>query len=807
LSSELPRKLGRYTLEKLLARGGMGEIYLALSKGASGIDKPCVIKALPPGLAHDEEFVTRFLDEARIVTTLSHGNIAQIFEVGREGDEFFLAMEYVDGRDLRQVLARCFDRKIKPPIEIGLFVVQELLRGLSYAHRKNDADKPLNLIHRDICPQNVMVSFDGAVKLIDFGLAKSALKSLTTNPTILLGKVAYMSPEQARREKLDRRSDVYSAGVVLFEVLTGKRRYNEKNPQELLQRVRTPGPFQAGPELGLPEPVLKSLNKALEPTLEARYQTADEFRKDLSAALVELYPRMDAERLGEFIRELFVDPTKGNDNVRTVEFEKPAEPKPPAKPAAPVAKPATPVPAVIATPKSHKTPEPAPKAETDNELTEQFPEHMLAELFGSQPDPKHQQQNTNPSYSAPAERRSYDEVPEEDQGGATIPAIQMPTEEDFAARAAARAAKAAAQAQEQAAQQEPPPSPAPVSAEEVAETQQMVSVPEQEPKPAPKAAPAPVKPTPAKLQVASPQASKPATPPQASKVATPPAKPAAKPNTPPSPQATAKPKQEVKPKPEPKAVKPKSPPPQEADDEDDDPPITPGPRTEVISYPKPSSNRKQREQKKKQARLRAVVLVVSLLLLIPSAAILTAFVVNPTKVRTLFGLQTNKVSVPDTKPTSVASTSASLPETQASNPATNTVNPTTNTVAPTPSPTEDAAQKAISSLNNSLRSKSLLREDSPAIAKAFDAIEAAKDGKDISAIDKAKRDGLTAIVSTKIDADFIKKKTERAEASIKKKGLSKNSEITSLQKQLKSEKKVEKKNEVLNKIFKILEAK
>lgn len=402
----------------------MGEIYLARTQGVGGVDKRCAIKQLPKGLIYDDELIKRFLDEARTVSTLSHGNIAHVYEVGREGDAFFLVMEFVDGPDLRQVLARCFDRKVKIPLELGLYIMQELLQGLAYAHRKTDPEgKPLGLIHRDICPQNVMLSFEGEVKLIDFGLAKSALKTLATNPTILLGKVAYMSPEQAKREKLDRRSDLYSAGIVLYEVLSGRRRYPDKSQHDLLMLVRSPGPLILPPELSVPKSVEKILRKALEPRPEERYQTAEEFRRDLSSVLAELAPGVAPEQLGNFVRALF--PREVAPTALTTPGRLPAA-------SAPVATPPTPP-----TPQTPQTPAELHNPSTPDYQKEKTVTSALAPVFYESQD------NPPDTLDQPAQRRNPAHDEDEFMAGATTPSIELPSDDFFEARAARRAAQRA----------------------------------------------------------------------------------------------------------------------------------------------------------------------------------------------------------------------------------------------------------------------------------------------------------------------------------------------------------------------------
>jgi serine/threonine protein kinase len=190
---------GRYRLLSLIGKGGMGEIYLALGPGVAGVEKRLAIKKLLPALAEDPGFVARFLDEARLVVDLSHGNIVPVFEAGQVGRDYFLAMEYVEGWNLRE-LGEAAAASGKPlPLPMALYIAMEVSRGLDYAHRKQGPDgRPLGIIHRDVSPQNILVSRDGDVKIVDFGIAKAAGKTQRTHTGSLLGKFAYMSPEQAR---------------------------------------------------------------------------------------------------------------------------------------------------------------------------------------------------------------------------------------------------------------------------------------------------------------------------------------------------------------------------------------------------------------------------------------------------------------------------------------------------------------------------------------------------------------------------------------------------------------------------------
>ncbi len=305
---ELPRAFGNYSLLKVLARGGMGEIYLARTVGITGFEKYYAVKKLLKKFTSDNDVGARFVDEAKLGARLQHPNIVQVYDLGRVNDELYMATEFVDGFDLRRVLRFCHEKKKRIPLDIALFVVREVLSGLAYAHRQVDADGQLiNLIHRDISPQNVLVSFEGEVKIIDFGLAKSTQRSQETQANVLLGNFGYMSPEQARGEVLDVRTDVYSCGIVLFELVTGTKRFVEENPLRLLEMVARPTPIVPSDRVpSVPKAIDRIYEKAVSQDRDNRYPTAEAFRDDVTAALHKLNPKASRENLAQFLNHLFL---------------------------------------------------------------------------------------------------------------------------------------------------------------------------------------------------------------------------------------------------------------------------------------------------------------------------------------------------------------------------------------------------------------------------------------------------------------------------------------------------------------------
>jgi serine/threonine protein kinase len=310
---ELPKVFGRYLLLKRLSRGGMGEIFLAKLGEIQGFEKLVIIKKILPNLVADQEFIKRFIDEAQVAIKLQHANVAPVFEVGKVDGEYFLAIEYIEGRDLRRMITRQREERTRLPVDLAMFVVREMASGLAYAHRRTDeSGRSLALVHCDISPPNVMVSFEGEVKIIDFGIAKSAIRIAETNPNMGFGKFGYMAPEQlVRGGVVDKRTDVYAAGVVLYELLTGERLFTfpEGADYRQIARMVTQGKFkppsQRDPRL---DPGLDPLvMKALASNKEERYQTAEEFRDAIQVKLSQMNPTINADALAHFMRGLFRD--------------------------------------------------------------------------------------------------------------------------------------------------------------------------------------------------------------------------------------------------------------------------------------------------------------------------------------------------------------------------------------------------------------------------------------------------------------------------------------------------------------------
>ncbi len=233
-----PQPFGRYVLEKSLSRGGMGDVFLAVARG---VNQRCVIKTIRTDLDGDDEFVGRFTDEAKIMVRMQHENIIRVFDCGKFRETYYIAMEYVPGFDLGDVLDRAYERREPLPLPIGLYVAEMVLSGLDHVHNLTDErGRHMGLVHRDVSPQNILVGGDGGIRLIDFGLARSALLPSRTVGALAVGKFGYMSPEQARHETIDGRADLYATGVMLFEVFTGERLVDETDQKTLWKRVLDP---------------------------------------------------------------------------------------------------------------------------------------------------------------------------------------------------------------------------------------------------------------------------------------------------------------------------------------------------------------------------------------------------------------------------------------------------------------------------------------------------------------------------------------------------------------------------------------
>jgi serine/threonine protein kinase len=302
-------RLGRYELIRRFATGGMAELYLARTGGVSGLggfEKIVALKRILPQYAQNEDFVRMFLDEARLTATIQHANVAQVYDIGKCDDALFFTMEYVHGSDVRSVLHTLVKRGQTMPMADALTIAIGAAAGLHAAHERTASDgTPLGIIHRDVTPSNVLVSFDGCVKLIDFGIAKAERRTTETRAGTLKGKIAYMSPEQCLGEPLDRRSDVFSLGIVLFELSTGTRLFPAENEYAALRQIvdqDAPKPSSRRPDY--PPELEAIVMRALCRNREERYPTAQALQIDLEEFALSLGLKTSTAHLGAFMRAL-----------------------------------------------------------------------------------------------------------------------------------------------------------------------------------------------------------------------------------------------------------------------------------------------------------------------------------------------------------------------------------------------------------------------------------------------------------------------------------------------------------------------
>jgi serine/threonine protein kinase/CheY-like chemotaxis protein len=372
-----PNEVGDYVLLGLIARGGMAEIYKAKKKGVKGFEKVIAIKKILSGYGEDDKYIEMLVDEAKIAAELSHPNIIQIYDLGRKDNYYFIAMEYVLGKDLREIQTRLRERDSWFPEEISLYLTIKILEALNYAHKAKDSrGRPLEIVHRDVSPPNILIAYNGDVKLTDFGVSKASIKIHQTLSGALKGKLLYMSPEQARGESsIDFRSDLYSAGVVLFELLTGKKLFLDTTEMMVLKKVQNGeilNPREINPDIdpALEKIILTSLNK----DCDKRYQSAAAMIADLEAFIHKKYDYVPgAVHLSHFIYGLF----EADIHREGIKVDlKPMPPKPrPREIPKPQPQPEKPQPAVVAPP---PPPVPAKPSEPEGQVRISFDEDKIA---------------------------------------------------------------------------------------------------------------------------------------------------------------------------------------------------------------------------------------------------------------------------------------------------------------------------------------------------------------------------------------------------------------------------------------------
>jgi serine/threonine protein kinase len=300
-------RFGPYQLLDRVAIGGMAEVFKAKRTGVEGFEKIVALKRILPHLSDNKEFLDMFVDEAKMVAGLAHPSIVQIYDLGRIEKSYYIAMEYVHGHDLRTIMRRAREKGLRMPLDLSLRVVSQVCAALEYAHRKKDErGRPMEIVHRDVSPQNILISFEGEVKLVDFGIAKAATKASNTDRGALRGKLLYMSPEQAWGRAIDRRSDVFSLGIVLYEMVTETKPFigagTEMTILELVRQCVITPAREINPRV--PEALDRVIMKALAREPGERYQDAGQMQRGLERFLRER-PPVTARDLARFLELIF----------------------------------------------------------------------------------------------------------------------------------------------------------------------------------------------------------------------------------------------------------------------------------------------------------------------------------------------------------------------------------------------------------------------------------------------------------------------------------------------------------------------
>ncbi len=299
------RFLGRYELLEALGEGGMGAVWLARLSGTAGFEKLCIVKTVLPAIAKDPQFVSRFTHEGRVLTQLQHSNIAQVLDMGEAEGSLYIALEYVPGLDVSKLQRASSGAGQRLPIEVSTFIIQQAAEGLGFAHRKTLPDgTALNIVHRDVSPQNIMVSWDGEVKVIDFGIARSEARSHSTAQASVMGKLGYMAPEQARGEALDHRADQYALGVMLWELLANQPLVPRGTVTEMVVAMAHPKVRPLVPLMPeVPADLEAVVLKALSADPANRYETTDDFARALMDSLARRAGIPTRRQIGDFVKQ------------------------------------------------------------------------------------------------------------------------------------------------------------------------------------------------------------------------------------------------------------------------------------------------------------------------------------------------------------------------------------------------------------------------------------------------------------------------------------------------------------------------
>ena len=310
------KQFGKYQLLDKIAVGGMAELYRAKVMGDYGFEKQVAIKKILPHLSDEGNLVKAFIDEAKLAALLQHENIVQIYDFGNLDGEYFITMEYLFGKDLRKLTYKAKEKAVPIDLENTLYVISRLCAGLDYSHNLKDLQgKPLNIIHRDINPQNIFITYEGQVKIIDFGIAKAASHNSTTHEGLIKGKLAYMSPEQANGKTIDHRSDIFSTGIILYELLAGQRMF-EGETMHIYTQVRDAA-YQPLESLvpDLPARLHDVVQHALAKEPDKRYQSCGEMLADLEECIYELSFRPNARHFANCVKDLFKQEFAAEENA------------------------------------------------------------------------------------------------------------------------------------------------------------------------------------------------------------------------------------------------------------------------------------------------------------------------------------------------------------------------------------------------------------------------------------------------------------------------------------------------------------
>jgi serine/threonine protein kinase len=307
---DMMKKFGKYFLLDQIAQGGMAEIYRARMATPDGGGRLLAIKRIIQTYSSNPEFVTMFKSEIKTTSGFTHPNIVQVYDYGEEQSLFYIAMEYVDGRNLRQFISRFAELKIPFPIEAAVFILEQAAHGMAYAHGYKDkfSGKSLNIVHRDISPQNLIISYDGAVKVIDFGIAKAVTNAESTRAGVIKGKPSYLSPEQISGDTLDGRSDLFALGTVLWELLAGRKLFAADNDFGVLKLIENCNNYIKPPSLynsKVPKELDAIVLKCLQKNVELRYSTAEELQRALHKFLYQFAPEFNPADLAYYARDLF----------------------------------------------------------------------------------------------------------------------------------------------------------------------------------------------------------------------------------------------------------------------------------------------------------------------------------------------------------------------------------------------------------------------------------------------------------------------------------------------------------------------